>query len=146
AYPIQLSMDTLRKLGLVRVMKIGFSYMNSALFPPKRVENLEQFFISRFGKELYRTFFQSYTEKVWGVPCDKISAEWGAQRIKGLSIMKALTHMAKQAAPKKKDLAQKDVETSLIEWFLYPKYGPGQVWDVTAELVKAKGGQILTNW
>jgi protoporphyrinogen oxidase len=59
-------------------------------FPPKKVENLEEFFISRFGRELYLTFFKSYTEKVWGVPCDKISAEWGAQRIKGLSITKSL--------------------------------------------------------
>src|SRR5205085_4629239 len=137
AYPIQLSMDTLRKLGLVRVMKIGFSYMNSALFPPKRVENLEQFFISRFGKELYRTFFQSYTEKVWGVPCDKISAEWGAQRIKGLSVTRSILHVLKKLFQRGKDIRQKDTETSLIEQFMYPKLGPGQLWEIVAEKILA---------
>jgi protoporphyrinogen oxidase len=145
-YPLSLSVDTLSKLGLFQTMLIGFSYCRSALFPIKPEENLEQFFINRFGRRLYQTFFKSYTEKVWGVPCNEISAEWGAQRVKGLSILKALTHMAKQALPKKKDLSQKDVETSLIEWFMYPKFGPGQVWEETAELVTKLGGQILTNW
>ncbi len=145
-YPLSLSVDTIRKLGLFQTALIGMSYCKSAMFPIKPEENLEQFFINRFGRRLYHTFFKSYTEKVWGVPCQEISAEWGAQRVKGLSIMKALTHMAKQAMPKKKDLSQKDVETSLIEWFLYPKFGPGQVWEETAELVRKKGGQILTNW
>src|ERR1039458_2028004 len=81
-YPISLSKDTLLKLGLWRTFKIGVSYLQSALFPLKREETLEQFFINRFGRELYGTFFKSYTEKVWGVPCNRISAEWGAQRIK----------------------------------------------------------------
>src|SRR3954469_10234450 len=81
-YPIQLSAETLRNLGLYRVTKIGFSYLRVALFPPKQIDNLEEFFISRFGRELYLTFFKSYTEKVWGVPCEDISAKWGAQRIR----------------------------------------------------------------
>ena len=82
-YPISLSKDTLLKLGLWRTFKIGVSYVQSALFPLKPEETLEQFFINRFGRELYRTFFKSYTEKVWGAPCNQISAAWGAQRIKG---------------------------------------------------------------
>ena len=145
-YPLSLSLDTLSKLGLFQTMLIGFSYCKSALFPIRPEENLEQFFINRFGLRLYRTFFKSYTEKVWGVPCSEISAEWGAQRVKGLSVLKAISHMVKQIMPKKQDLAQKNVETSLIEWFLYPKFGPGQVWEETADLVLRLGGQILTGW
>jgi len=95
-YPISLSKDTLLKLGLWRTFKIGVSYVQSAMFPIKNEETLEQFFINRFGRELYGTFFKSYTEKVWGVPCNRISAEWGAQRIKGLSVWSTLMH----AAPK----------------------------------------------
>src|SRR5690606_26135656 len=88
-------------------------------------------------------FFQSYTEKVWGMPCSAISAEWGAQRIKGLSIVKAITHNLKRLVPKrKKDIAQKDTETSLIEQFLYPKYGPGQMWEETARRVEELGGTV----
>lgn len=140
-YPISPSVDTLAKLGLWRTMKIGTSYMRSAMFPIKPEENLEQFFINRFGRELYGTFFREYTEKVWGTPCDQISAEWGAQRIKGLSITKALMHALKSLRPKG-GIAQKEVETSLIERFLYPKYGPGQMWDVCAEGIEKQGGEI----
>src|SRR5215469_8315055 len=89
-YPISLTKDTIVKLGLARTLRIGVSYMRAAIWPIRHEQNLEQFFINRFGKELYRTFFQAYTEKVWGIPCDKISAEWGAQRVKGLSITKAV--------------------------------------------------------
>ena len=95
-YPISLSAQTLGNLGLARTLKIGFSYLRVALFPPRQVDNLEQFFISRFGRELYNTFFKSYTEKVWGVPCTEISAEWGAQRVKGLSIIKTILHVLKK--------------------------------------------------
>jgi protoporphyrinogen oxidase len=96
-YPITLSLATLRKLGLLRTLRIGISYVKSALFPLKEERTLEQFFINRFGKELYNTFFKSYTEKVWGVPCGRIGAEWGAQRIKGLSVWAALAHALKKA-------------------------------------------------
>jgi len=147
-YPIQLSGQTLKNLGLVRTIKIGFSYLSAALFPPRKVENLEQFFISRFGKELYGTFFQSYTEKVWGVPCDKISAEWGAQRVKGLSITKTIAHFVTSMFKKKQtgDVSQKGTETSLIERFLYPKFGPGQMWEIVAEKVIKAGGEIITEF
>jgi protoporphyrinogen oxidase len=147
-YPITLSGDTISKLGPVKMAKIGSSYMWSMLFPIKNEQNLEQFFMNRFGKELYLTFFKSYTEKVWGVPCNEISAAWGAQRIKGLSILKTLQHLAKKTFGKKKkaDISQKDVETSLIEQFMYPKFGPGQMWETVAEQVKEGGGQVLTSW
>jgi protoporphyrinogen oxidase len=81
AYPISLSKDTLKKLGLARTVRIGLSYMQAMIRPIRNEQNLEQFFINRFGKELYQTLFQAYTEKVWGISCDKISAEWGAQRV-----------------------------------------------------------------
>jgi protoporphyrinogen oxidase len=146
-YPIQLTRDTLVKLGLRRTLRIGFSYLRSALFPIRRVENLEQFFINRFGRELYLTFFKSYTEKVWGVSCRQISAEWGAQRIKGLSIRSALAHFARQVFGRgAKDIAQKGTETSLIEEFLYPKFGPGQMWEEVAAKVVALGGEIVTEF
>jgi protoporphyrinogen oxidase len=145
-YPIQLSAQTLRNLGVVRVVRIGISYLWNALFPPRRVENLEQFFVSRFGGELYRTFFRSYTEKVWGVPCDQISAEWGAQRIKGLSITKTIVHYFRKPFRGKQDLRQKQVETSLIEHFMYPRLGPGQLWEIVAWKVQEMGGIIHTGF
>jgi protoporphyrinogen oxidase len=143
-YPLKLTIDTLSKLGAWKTVRIGFSYMRSMMFPIKPEKSLEDFFINRFGRELYRTFFKSYTEKVWGVPCEQISAEWGAQRIKGLSIVTAILHMVKSLAPKKGDIAQKDTETSLIEQFLYPKYGPGQMWEEVARQVQAGGAEIHT--
>ncbi len=147
-YPINLSFDTLSKLGLMRTIRIGLSYMKSTLFPMRNPKNLEEFFIKRFGKELYLTFFKSYTEKVWGTSCRDISAEWGAQRIKGLSITKAILHFIKQALPSRGTggIAQKGTETSLIEQFLYPKLGPGQMWDVVAQRIRDKGGQIKTGF
>ena len=143
-YPITLSKDTLQKLGLARTTRIGLSYIQAVIRPIRNEQNLEQFFINRFGKELYKTFFQAYTEKVWGIPCDKISAEWGAQRVKGLSITKAVAHYVRKLRGNKQDLAQKESETSLIEQFLYPKLGPGQLWEEVARQVKEMGGEILT--
>jgi protoporphyrinogen oxidase len=143
-YPIQLTWDTIRKLGLWRTLSIGVSYLRSALFPIRPVNNLEEFFINRFGRELYRTFFKSYTEKVWGVPCRQIRAEWGAQRIKGLSIRKAIGHFLSQTARKTESRGQKGTETSLIDQFLYPKFGPGQMWEEVARKIVAAGGEIVT--
>ena len=144
-YPIQLSRDTLLKLGLWRIVKIGFSYFRSIVRPIRPESTLEQFFINRFGRELYRTFFQSYTEKVWGIPCARISAEWGAQRIKGLSILATLRHAFSKVFKRSSgDLGQKGTETSLIERFLYPKLGPGQLWEEVARKVCASGGVVRT--
>jgi protoporphyrinogen oxidase len=146
SYPVTLSAGTLANLGLWRTFKIGVAYLKSALFPLKPERTLEQFFINRFGAELYRTFFKSYTEKVWGVPCSAISAEWGAQRIKGLSVWATLVHALRKARGGKGDLGQKETETSLIEQFLYPKFGPGQMWEEVARRVVEMGGQIRTGW
>jgi protoporphyrinogen oxidase len=144
-YPISLSKDTLLKLGLRRTFRIALSYIRSALFPLKQEDTLEQFFINRFGRELYATFFKSYTEKVWGVPCDSISAEWGAQRIKGLSVWASLAHaLRKLFRPTDSSISQKDTQTSLIEQFLYPKFGPGQMWEEVARRITEMGGEILT--
>ena len=143
-YPVGLNRDTINNLGMVRMIRIGVSYCWSWLFPIRPEKNLEQFFINRFGRELYRTFFQSYTEKVWGVPCKDIDAEWGAQRVKGLSIAKSLLHAVRRFVKRNSvDIRQKDTETSLIEQFLYPKFGPGQMWEEVARQIREKGGEIL---
>jgi protoporphyrinogen oxidase len=146
-YPITLSKDTLVKLGLSRTVRIGCSYLKSAILPHREEKTLEDFLINRFGKELYRTFFQSYTEKVWGVPCNRIDAAWGAQRIHGLSLSKTLLHALRKifSTSAKADIAQKRTETSLIEKFLYPKFGPGQMWEETARRVCQLGGSIRTS-
>ena len=123
-YPIKLTADTLRKLGLTRTVKIGISYLLARLFPRKVEKSLEDFLINRFGRQLYLTFFKSYTEKVWGVPCDEISAEWGAQRIKGLSLTSAVAHFLKKAfsssqgrgdpAEGNRDLADREIPLSKV--------------------------------
>ncbi len=143
-YPISLSWQTIKALGFFRSAAIGISYFKARLFPIKTEKNLEDFFINRFGKKLYLTFFKDYTEKVWGVDCTEISPEWGGQRIKGLSISKAIKDAISQSLKSKKDIQQKAVETSLIRRFLYPKLGPGQMWEVVGEEIIEKGGEILT--
>jgi protoporphyrinogen oxidase len=146
SYPVTLSFDTIKKLGIFKIIKIGFSYINARVLPIKNEISLEDFFINRFGKELYHTFFKDYTEKVWGIGCNKISAEWGAQRIKELNVSKALLHAFKSIFKKKENsIGQKNTDTSLIEQFLYPKYGPGQMWEITAEKIIMLGGVILKN-
>jgi protoporphyrinogen oxidase len=154
-YPIKLSGTTVSNLGPVRMVKIGVSYVMSRVRPIKEEKSLEDFLINRFGRELYLTFFKSYTEKVWGTPCDTISAEWGAQRIKGLSLTTALKHFVRKMFSSSakgeggeggKDIAQKGTDTSLIERFLYPKFGPGQLWEHVAEKVVAMGGEIHMGW
>lgn len=145
SYPVQLSVQTIKGLGLSRTTRIFFSYAKTRLGKKREERSLEDFMINRFGKELYLTFFKDYTEKVWGIACDKIAADWGAQRIKGLSISKAIKHAAQQMARRKAKedgIHQKGTETSLIEKFLYPKYGPGQMWEEVARIVEEKGGKL----
>jgi protoporphyrinogen oxidase len=143
-YPIKLSLKTLFNLGVFRSISIVFSYVWTRLFPIPEEKNLEDFLINRFGFTLYRTFFRDYTEKVWGIPCSEISAEWGAQRIKGVSISKAIAHALRISVRKETEgIAQKNTETSLIEKFLYPKLGPGQLWEEVARQIVEKGGEIL---
>ena len=132
-YPITMKPATFIAMGLVRTWRAGWSYVYSAFF--KRPEkSLEDFYINRFGKVLYSMFFEDYTEKLWGVHPSKISPEWGAQRVKGLSLWKAVLNVL--------GLGKK--ETSLIEEFLYPKKGPGQLWDLLADRLRAHGVKIRT--
>ena len=147
-YPITLTATTLGNLGAVRTIKVGISYMLSRVSQIKPEKSLQDFLINRFGRQLYLTFFKSYTEKVWGTPCEEISAEWGAQRIKGLSLTTAVKHFIKKAFSRKQsgDLSQKGTDTSLIERFMYPKFGPGQLWEHVADQVVAKGGEIHMGW
>jgi protoporphyrinogen oxidase len=141
-YPLAFNAGTLKNLGAVEALKIGLSYGRAQLKPKMSEISLEDFFINRFGNRLYRTFFKSYTEKVWGVPCGEISAEWGAQRIKGLSVSKAVMHALSKPFRNSHDAAQKQTQTSLIERFLYPKFGPGQMWEEVARLISERGGRI----
>jgi protoporphyrinogen oxidase len=141
-YPLALNAGTIKNLGLVEALKIGLSYGKAQLNFRAPEITLEDFLTNRFGDRLYRTFFKSYTEKVWGVPCEQISAEWGAQRIKGLSISKAVAHALAKPFRNSADTAQRDTQTSLIERFLYPKFGPGQLWEEVARRVNKMGGAI----
>ena len=106
-YPITLNPDTVKNLGPVRMARIGASYMAIRARPIKPEKSLEDFYINRFGRELYRTFFKDYTEKVWGVPCNEIEPEWGAQRVKGLSVRKVLAHAIKQPFQKNRPSPRK---------------------------------------
>ena len=145
-YPIKLTGTTLANLGVVRTVKVGLSYLWSRLHQIKPEKTLEDFLINRFGRQLYLTFFKSYTEKVWGTPCDRISAEWGAQRIKGLSLTTAVKHFLRtsvlRSGKRAADIAQKGTDTSLIERFMYPKFGPGQLWEHVADEIVRLGGEI----
>jgi protoporphyrinogen oxidase len=141
-YPLTLNASTVKNLGLVEAFKIGLSYSRAQLKSRSPETTLEDFLINRFGTRLYRTFFKDYTEKVWGVPCEEISAEWGAQRIKGLSVAKAIANALASPFRDSSDTAQKETETSLIERFLYPKFGPGQMWEEVARRVTKLGGAI----
>ena len=141
-YPISLNLNTFLNLGVTRIIKISLSYINIRLFPIKDEKSLEDFFINRFGRELYLIFFKDYTEKVWGVPCNRIKPEWGIQRIKGLSITKTILHAVKGIISKDPSITQKNMETSLIGQFMYPKFGPGQLWEEVARIITEKSGEI----
>jgi len=141
-YPLKPGMDLVRKMGPARCLQFAGSYMAAAARPIQPEQTLEDFFINRFGRQLYLQFFKTYTEKVWGVPCRDISADWGAQRIKSLSIGSA----AKQALKKILTGRTDSQHTSLIESFLYPKYGPGQMWETAAAEFERRGGRLLRGW
>lgn len=141
-YPVKMSLQTIRNLGLARTLRAAMSYMKSAMV--KREEkSLEDFYVNRFGKTLYSMFFEDYTEKVWGVHPSRLGADWGAQRVKGLSLTGVVKDMfLKKFRP---SASGKSVETSLIEQFTYPKYGPGQLWEAVADDMTARGGQLEVN-
>jgi len=139
-YPISMKPETFINMGLWRTIKAGFGYLYSCVI--KRKENsLEDFYINRFGKPLYSMFFEDYTEKLWGVHPSNIAPDWGAQRVKELSLGKViLEFFAKLFNPK-----YKTNSTSLIEQFLYPKLGPGQLWEKMADDIRDMGGEIIFN-
>lgn len=144
-YPVSVDRETIINLGPLRLLKILISYIRIRLKPIKTERSLEDFFINRFGRELYLVFFKDYTEKVWGLPCSQIKPEWGAQRIKGLSIAKAIRHLLEKTFIFKFFLSPQETETSLIDSFWYPKFGPGQMYEELARVIKDKGGEIRLN-
>ena len=139
-YPVSLKWSTLQSMGFFTTLAVGFSYLGS-VFHKREERSLEDFYINRFGKKLYEMFFEHYTENLWGRHPRDISPEWGAQRVKGLSIRAVLGDMLGKLFHRK----NRTVETSLIEEFAYPKLGPGQLWELTADEVRRMGGTILTH-
>lgn len=140
-YPVTMNVNTIRSMGVKATLKAGFSYLRACV--AKRPEtNLENFYINRFGKVLYSMFFEGYTEKLWGRHPSEISADWGAQRVKGLSVTAVVRDMFKKLLGIKNN---GNTETSLIEQFWYPKYGPGQLWELAGCRVREMGGEILLN-
>lgn len=139
-YPVKMNLNTLRNMGLASTVSAGASYFVSAV---KKLpeDSLENFYINRFGRKLYSMFFEGYTEKLWGRHPRDISADWGAQRVKGLSITAIVKDMAMKVFGAEVDAAK--VETSLIEEFSYPKYGPGQLWETAAHEFENMGGRII---
>ena len=140
SYPISLSFETIRNLGLLEMFSIGTSFLR-AKFNQRDERTLEDFMVNRFGQRLYETFFRDYTTKVWGRSPQEIGADWGSQRIKGLSLGKTLIDFVKKTFGFKDGAG----ETSLIERFFYPKFGPGQLWEKFADEIKRLGGEVLTN-
>lgn len=139
-YPITLKAETFRNMGFWRTVKAGFGYVWSAVFK-KKEDSLRNFYINRFGKPLYEMFFEDYTEKVWGINPRYLPADWGAQRVKGLSLMKAVWNVIAKPFRKKGG----KVETSLIEQYKYPKMGPGQLYEMMASEIERMGGKIVRN-
>ena len=138
-YPISMKLATIKNMGFATTAAAGFSYLKSCMFKLPET-SLENFYINRFGKKLYSMFFEGYTEKVWGRHPSQISADWGAQRVKGLSVRAVLKDMLGKLTG-----SGKEVETSLIEEFYYPKYGPGQLWETALETAVSRGVKLIKN-
>ena len=139
-YPISFKWETFKNMGIGNTFRVGFSYLASVIHKLPET-NLENFYINRFGRKLYSMFFEYYTENLWGRKPSEIDASWGAQRVKGLSITAVLKDVFSRMSGKK----NRKVETSLIEEFRYPKFGPGQLWEVTGDKITAMGGKIMLN-
>lgn len=141
-YPLGITLLVAWRLGLVNTALIALSYLKARLFLRRDETYLDAFFANRFGERLYETFFRGYTEKVWGVPCSQIRADWGAQRIKGLSLTRAVSHAVRDLLSSDFEKHQRERETSLITRFFYPKLGPGQIWEIVARQVADAGGTV----
>lgn len=138
-YPISLKIETFTNMGFTHTVKSGLGFMKSMIHKLPET-SLENFYINRFGKHLYSLFFEGYTEKVWGIHPSELGADWGSQRVKGLSVWTVIKDMVAKKLGKKKD---ENAETSLIEQFIYPKYGPGQLWEIVASEIQTGGGQFV---
>ncbi|HEV8444157.1 MAG TPA: NAD(P)/FAD-dependent oxidoreductase [Steroidobacteraceae bacterium] len=134
-YPLK-AFNALNGLGLVNAARIIWSYLQARLHPTEEENNFEQWVTNRFGRRLYEIFFKTYTEKVWGIPCTEIRAEWAAQRIQGLSLARAILNAT---ALQRRSTSIK----SLIDEFRYPRLGPGQMWETCRDRVIAMGGEVL---
>ncbi|MBD5142645.1 MAG: NAD(P)/FAD-dependent oxidoreductase [Ruminococcus sp.] len=137
-YPVSMKWETIKNMGFATTMTAGMSYLQANI-KKKQENSLEDFYINRFGKKLYTMFFEGYTQKLWGRHPSEISADWGAQRVKGLSITAVLEDMLRKVTGIQK---HGQIETSLIEEFYYPKYGPGQLWETVLEEFQTLGGEI----
>jgi len=138
-YPLKAA-NALKGLGLINAVLIGLSYLRWHWWPHPVEENFEQWVTNRFGKRLYRIFFKTYTEKVWGIPCTEIRAEWAAQRIQGLSLAKAIIAAV---SPNKRSTKIK----SLINEFQYPRLGPGQMWEMCRDRIREMGREVrMQHW
>ena len=140
-YPVKMNFQTVKNMGFFTTFSAGLSYLHS-IFSKKEENSLENFYINRFGKKLYSMFFENYTEKLWGRHPRDISADWGRQRVKGLSIFGILKDIFFKIFP----FFNHKVETSLIEEFMYPKFGPGQLWETVAQNFRDLGGKIIFNF
>ncbi|MEP0392463.1 MAG: NAD(P)/FAD-dependent oxidoreductase [Erythrobacter sp.] len=143
SYPLR-AFEALWNLGIIRSTICMASYLKYKLFPIKEVKSFEDWTTNQFGKKLYSIFFKTYTEKVWGMPCDEMSADWAAQRIKGLSLWSAVVDGLKRSLGlNKKPNDGQEVKT-LLETFRYPRLGPGMMWDAARDHILATGkGQVL---
>ncbi len=137
-YPLKAA-NALAGLGPIEAMLIGLSYTKARMFPQADETNFEQWVVNRFGERLYEIFFKTYTEKVWGIPCNEISADWAAQRIKNLSLREAI----KNALFGSGRAADGQVITTLIDQFNYPRFGPGQMWERCKDLLASRGHETV---
>lgn len=137
-YPLE-PMNALMGLGLVESFLCGLSYLQAQAFPQRPEEDLERWVSNRFGKRLFKTFFKTYTEKVWGIPCREIQAEWAAQRIRGLSLTSLVWNALR---PKRKQDKQNVIKT-LIHEFEYPRRGPGMMWQKTRDIIEARDSRVV---
>jgi protoporphyrinogen oxidase len=139
-YPFRVT-NALFGLGVWNSFLIAASYLKSQLSPELPEDTFDRWVSNRFGSRLYSLFFKTYTEKVWGIPCSEISAEWAAQRIKGLSLMQAL----KNALLKDNGSEKKETIKTLIDSFDYPRLGPGMMWEAVADKITRVGCELLLN-
>lgn len=141
SYPLQ-AFEALSNLGLIETARCGASYVRRRIAPHPDPRTFHDWVANQFGERLFQIFFKTYTEKVWGMSCDEISADWAAQRIKGLDLMSA----AKNAITRSLGIGRKPkdgaVIKTLIESFQYPRRGPGMMWEAAAEKIRARGGRI----